>query len=220
MNELRDESAKASTSRGCLLLRTIGSIWRRHLERGNSKRAKGSGRPASLTEDMKRRLFTAVRRDRTLTSEALKHQFNLDVSKHTICRALKAQGLINTYQVKNPFLSPEVRRKRLIGAKKYEHWDVSMWRRVFWTDESPFALRFKGRQRIWRFPNEKYHPECVKGVIKHDEKINVWAGFSYNGVGAFHRVEGIMLKEQYLSIVDRVGLASALALLGEGCIWQ
>ena len=154
-----------------------------------------------------------------MTAAELKRHFDLDVSKSTICRALKATGLISAFETKKPFLNSEARTKRLKWAKEHEHWDVSRWRRVFFTDESPFALRFQGRQRIWRSPNEKYHPECVKGIIKHDGKINVWAGFSYNGVGAFHRVEGIMVKEQYLSIVDKVGLPSALALLGNRCIW-
>ena len=62
---------------------------------------------------MKRRLFLAVRRDRTMTADDLKRHFDLDVSKWTIYKALKEKGLISAYKTRKPFLSTENKRKRL-----------------------------------------------------------------------------------------------------------
>jgi len=65
------------------------------------------------------------------------------------------------------------RKLRLEWAKKYVNWNIEQWNNVLWSDESPFLLRYVGRTRVWRLPNERYKDFRLKGTVKHDIKINV-----------------------------------------------
>ena len=51
--------------------------------------------------------------------------------------------------------------------------NIEQWNNVLWSDESPFLLRYVGRTRVWRLPNERYKDFRLKGTVKHDIKINV-----------------------------------------------
>jgi hypothetical protein len=81
-------------------------------------------------------------------------------------------------------------------------WTAEDWGRVVWTDESPFVLRFNGRQRVWRRSNERYKVTAMKGTLKHDLKINVWGCFCAHGVGLLHLIPGIMDTKVYIKILD------------------
>ena len=74
-------------------------------------------------------------------------QLNVQASTRTVNRRLKA-GL------KAPrwtFLTLDNRRNRVHLAANKLRWNLSMWRRIYWSDESRFLLRFTdGRVRVWR----------------------------------------------------------------------
>ena len=57
------------------------------------------------------------------------------------------------------------------------------------------------------------NPELMQGSIKHDQKIMVWGCFAAHGVGALHRINGIMVKETYHQIFIH---PSANRLFGSG----
>jgi hypothetical protein len=48
--------------------------------------------------------------------------------------------------------------------------------------------------------------------VKHDKKVMVWGCFSYGGVGRLYRINGIMFKEDYKSILIRQMIPSAQVL--------
>ena len=54
-----------------------------------------------------------------------------------------------------PFISEVNRKRRLKWALEHKDWTAEQWAQVLWSDESPFALRFKGRKRVWRLQNER-----------------------------------------------------------------
>jgi hypothetical protein len=87
---------------------------------------------------------------------------------------------------------------------------------VIWSDESPFQLRFSGKQRVRRFHNERYIPECTQATVKHDGKVNMWGCFTAAGVGDLHHVQGILKKEQYRSILIHHLVPSAKRLFPQG----
>ena len=80
-----------------------------------------------------------------------------------------------------PYICERNRIKRVKWAKEHKNLTVDQWRKVFWTDESPFVLQENCKKRVWKLHDEKYAPNCITGTVKHDKKIIVWGGFLANG---------------------------------------
>ena len=89
-----------------------------------------------------------------------------------------------------------------------------------WSDESPFVLRYAGRQCEWRLANERYNVELLKGTVKHDKKINIWGCFSWYGVGHLYRIRGIMKATNYKQILIHHMIPSANDLFDGNFIFQ
>jgi transposase len=134
------------------------------------------------------------------------------VSDRTVRSVLSKNGYKSRIQVKKPFISPQNVKNRLDWARKHKDWTVEQWKKVLWSDESPFVLKFAQRERVWRQSGERYLKECTKGTVKHDKKVNVWGCFASNGVGALYRVNGILKKEQMRQILMRQMIPSVKTL--------
>lgn len=74
--------------------------------------------------------------------------------------------------------------------------------------------------RVWRRVGERYHPECLRGTVKHDKKIMVWGCMACKGTGTIVRVYGILVKEKYRQILIHHAVPSGKKLLGKGFIFQ
>ncbi len=60
-------------------------------------------------------------------------------------------------------------------AQEHINWSISKWKKVLWSDESIYVLRYKGLQRVWVFDdNNRYNIDLLSETIKHDKKIMVW----------------------------------------------
>ena len=68
-------------------------------------------------------------------------------------------------------------RKRLVFPKEHGDWDLKHWKRVIWSDESPFTLENNSSQFVWRTNDEKTASRSMQGTIKHQKSINVWGCF-------------------------------------------
>eukprot|EP01038_Epipyxis_sp_PR26KG_P017607 gene17607-24461_t len=159
----------------------ISRIIKKYIKNGDMSRKRGSGRPFKLSAQTRRKIGRAARKDRFITAAtAIQTEYRLNegdekVSTRTIRRAITRE----TDWTKN-----------------------EQWRKVMWTDESPFCLRFSGKLHVWRLGNERYVPRCMQGTtVKHDKKINVWGAFTAHGVGHLHRINGIMDQHIYRQIL-------------------
>ena len=77
------------------------------------------------------------------------------------------------------------------------------------------------RQYIRRKVNERFNPDCIVPTLKHGGgSVMVWGCFSHAGVGQLEKIEGIMKKEQYHSILQRHAIPSGMHLIGHGFIFQ
>lgn len=179
-------------------------------------RKSGQGRKRKTSSTTDRYILTRVKRDRFVTAKAIKEQGDLGgICENTIRARIKETGEFDSYwAVKKPYISARNRRLRVQWCRAHLNWTVEDWRRVLWSDESPFVLSFNGRVRVWRLANERYSPRCCRGTLKHDKKINVWGCFSAGGVGDIMRVEGILVKEKYMDILDDHMIPSADLLFG------
>ena len=136
-----------------------------------------------------------MKKNRDITGGELKRALDLtDVSEKTVRRRLTESGEFKSYwKVKKPFISEKNRKIRVKWCEDRIDWPVSRWRKLMYTDESPYLVRYGCRIRVWRTKNERYKPLATKATVKHDKKINVWGSFAAHGVGDIYRVPGMLL---------------------------
>ena len=144
----------------------------------------------------------------------------IHVSARTVRRRLREVGLKKRVKTRKPFVSRVNRRKRVKWARAHLNWTIEDWKKVLFTDESPYVLRCQLRQYVWRTVNEKYHARCFQGTVKHQKKINVWGGFSWSGVGHIHRIIGNMDRFMYRQILIHHMRPSGRQLIGDDFIFQ
>lgn len=189
---------------------TINRVYKR-VKAGKLTRLKGSGRPRKTTTRTDRIIVREVVANRLITAPEIREFLpTLIGGKHsapsicdtTIRRRIKESGKFKSYwAAKKPFISVINKKKRVQWGLAHRHWTKEQWRKVMWTDESPFVLRFNRKRRVWRLHNERYAPKRTVGTVKHDKKIMVWGCFVAHGVGHLHRVDGIMDQKQYKQIL-------------------
>jgi transposase len=114
------------------------------------------------------------------------------------------------------YLSNKNQKIRKKWCQERKNWTIDDWKKVLWSDESPFVFRFNQRERVWKLSDEKFHPSLLTGTVKHDDKIMVWGCFCWYGTGRLYKVRGIMEKMQYKSILQREMLTSARELYPDG----
>lgn len=196
--------------------RTISRFYKRWNDRKSLENPENRGRKRKTSQYDDTAIILFVKRDRFATAKQIISDLSLPkLCENTIRSRIKECSELNSYWAyKKPFISVANKRKRLAWAKSHINWTPEQWRKVLWTDESPFVLRFNRRKRVWRMHNERYSQNCLVGTIKHDKKINVWGAFCYHGIGYLHRIRGIMDGYIYLDILEDPMLASADLLFG------
>jgi transposase len=180
------------------------------------KKEENRGRKRKLSDRDVRQIVILVKRDPFITIKQIKLAMShLQCSNKTISTAIKSSGEFNSYWAAvKPFINRTNREKRVKWCLKHRDWSVEKWRRVLFTDESPFCLRFNGKKRVWRGHNQRYQTKHCAPSFKHDDKINVWGGFSAHGTGILHLVNGLMDAPQYVQILQDAARPSADLLFG------
>jgi len=199
-------------------INTIRNIIKVFKENGEWARKEGSGRPRKIDKRDQQKIIAEVLEDRFATGEEIRKKVKLNnVSERTVRREITRSGeFTNQLAAKKPFISATNKKRRLKWCLDHQHWSVRRWKRVLFSDESPYVLRFNRRRRVWRRPGEKYLAACLKGTVKHDKKIMVWGCFAAHGVGRLYRVQGILEQFQYAHIIDHEMMPSAQNLFPRG----
>lgn len=142
----------------------------------------------------------------------IRDQLNLDVSNATISRRLRENNLFARSPRKVPLLTKKHVANRLKFAMEHKNWPIDKFRNILWTDESKIVLYGSSgsRQYVRRPANTELQPKFTLKTIKHGGcKIMVWGCFSYYGVGPIHKIDGIMNKNVYVNILEKVMLPYA-----------
>ena len=195
-------------------------------ETGSFSTGPRCGKPWVTTQPDYRYIKKTSLRNRIATAGKIQALLNntreKPVSKNTVERRLASNGLNGRVAVFKPLLRSQNKRKRLLWAKKYKHYTVDDWRKVLFTDESKVQLYGNSRRLyVRRRSNERILNECVKPKVKRGGgSIQVCGCFSYNGVGDLYRINDILNKEKYHSILQRHAILSGLKLCGHGFILQ
>ena len=144
------------------------------------------------------------------------------ISSTTVKRRMKEAGIRRCLKCKKPYVNDGHRKVRLDWARKHVHWSPDDWKRVLWSDESPFTIRYKAQQWVWRTPAEKYHPRCLSGTVKstkYSKKLMVWGCFAGTKMGRLCRIEGIMNAKKYHGILQGQMLPSASDIFNDDDDW-
>lgn len=138
---------------------------------------------------------------------------NHPVSKSAVHRYLKTCLQLKPLKLKlQPRLTEDQKRRRLEFAKARKNWSVQDWRRILFSDESPFEIfQAPNRQndRVWAH-NSSQVP--VVETVKQPLKILVWGMMSYRGLSDLHIIPRgqTVTADYYVEEVMKKTAASAM----------
>ena len=88
---------------------------------------------------------------------------------------------------KKPGLTPKMKTDRLEFCLRHKDWTLEDWKNVIWSDETSVVIGMRrGAVRVWRPPEEKYAPSCVRNRWKGFSDFMFWGCFSYDSKGPCH----------------------------------
>ena len=174
----------------------------------NLEDAPRSGRPSLTSPREKRNIKFRSLQDRRLTAKAIALKEAPTFCKNkikvsTVKNILKEADLNGRVARKKPLLSKRNRKLRYEWAKVYRQLTVEEWKKVIFSDESPFTLfQENGKIYIRRRVGEEYLDECLFPTVKHGGgKIQVWGCFTWYGAGPLKKINGIMDGAMYREIL-------------------
>ena len=115
-------------------------------------------------------------------------------SKSTVHRYLRQCLRLKPLKLRmQPRLTAAQSRKRLDFAKARINWSIQDWRRVFFTDESPFELFHSPNHQNDRFWASNSSEVAVTETVKHPAKVMVWGTMSFRGLSDLNIVPAAKL---------------------------
>ena len=189
---------------------TIERLKRRKERTGSVKDFERSGRPRVTTaaEDHAIRTSHLRRRFQTAAETARRWVGGHAISRHTVRRRLKAEGISCRRPVNKDGLQQRHFNTRLAWATHHSRWTQRQWQSVVVSDESPFPVTKRdGRQRVYRRTNERLAPNCIsnKGDKRH---AHVWGAISWWGKSELHFIHGNLNAVRFINEVPPVLQAS------------
>lgn len=101
------------------------------------------------------------------------------------------------------FLTATHIRRRLAWGRDKITSGPSAWEEVAFSDESSFTIcPARGRSRVWRRPDERFLPACLRPSFKSGRPtLSVWAAFSVRGRTPLVRTDGRLNQLKYIDIL-------------------
>ena len=160
-----------------LNLRYINRWWGRHLRGEGLADRPRTGRPEKLARKQKNRLRVLLKRKKRGTTRAATADYNarsaIPISQPTAVRVAQRLGLRFRVRAKKPRLEAHHREARVAFAEA--HPSRAFWRKVFFSDEKTFALRYDQRGQ-WLELGEEPEP---RGTEKYGTSVRVWGAVGY-----------------------------------------
>ena len=193
--------------------KTTAANWKKRIHTNQPlerKTCPGSGARRKTTKRDDRHYKLAVARDADVFAAQAAEDVRGDdnkpvVSSRTVQKRLHEQRMKTKKKVKKPAMTPEQMRARLAWAKKHRRWTPEQWRRVLWSDESPFTLwppPMNGK--VWVHDLPGLQPRQIEGTkMRGGGHVTVWGCFSASGVGTLKRCTGTMNGDAYHTILVR-----------------
>lgn len=181
---------------------TVKAVWDKYQETDSiSNRWSHEGRPRSLGQEDRDLLIQTARQNRLSSALDLKNELNLPVSRETVNRELLEKGYKAYRSPARPLLKAEHIEARYAFADVHKNWKEWHWRRVIFTDESPFRLvNPSGRIFVRRMEEEELESFATQASVPSSSMVMVWGAISDAGPGPLIRVEGTIGGDEYLDL--------------------
>jgi transposase len=173
------------------------------------RKTKKLGRPSKTTKEMDNFIVGEVENNRKLLPKQIQQQlqtkFGISLGLTQIRSRLVNAGLHGRVCARKPLLRPVNKFKRLVWAIKHRTWTPEDWKRVLWSDEKKFEL-FNSKRRTYcrKKTGEQFRNDTVQATVKHGGgSVMYWGCFGNNTPGELSKIEGIMKKEKYKSILEQ-----------------
>ena len=92
------------------------------------------------------------------------------IDSPTVRRRLLECGRKARRPVRKQLLTIPMKKKRLAWARKYQNWEKEDWRRVLFSDESPFEVHRLNVSHVRRRDVETLSPKHIKQTVKCPQK--------------------------------------------------
>jgi transposase len=174
-------------------------IWAKYCSEGHVKDRPRRGRPPLINARGQRRIVRSVLSEPTIPLKQLEDRE--EVSRRTLSRILKSNGILSYKYVIKTAISPENMRKRVAWCRKYQNWKFEDWSRVIFSDESS-VYKVQGRKFYKKRISD---PPSYGSVTKQGSfpiKVMFWGCISSVRVGRLISIEGNMNGESYKQILE------------------
>ena len=185
------------------------------------------GRPKKTTTEQDAFIVDAVENNRKMVPRLVQRMlleiYGVRLSLSRIRYRLQIAGLDGHICVRKPLLSDTNKAKRELWAYRHRNWTYEQWKKVLWSDEKKFELfNSKRRQHCRRRKGEALRDDTIQATVKHGGgSAMFWGCFAGKDVGDIFKIDGIMRKEEYHSILVHHAMPSGKRLFGnENWIFQ
>ena len=168
---------------------TIQRWWYKHKAHKSLQHRRGAGRPKKLSRVSKIVIAKSLGKRHKSTRSMAKKLTNMGnaVSKDTVHRYLTKDLKVHPYKrPKTPKLTEFHKKNRLTFCMDKVNWTVDDWKRILWSDESPYELFHPSNaqnDRIWAKDNAQVTP---RQTVKFPAKVMVWGMVSYQALSTLH----------------------------------
>jgi transposase len=124
---------------------TLSNLKKKYQKTGSVKDLQRTGRPRETSEREDRHLALTVARDPRVGAKFMAKRLvpgfcKNRISRWTVARRLREWDFGAHTAARKPLLSYNHIQKRLEWARKHVHWTVEDWKKVLFSDETPFCL--------------------------------------------------------------------------------
>ena len=187
---------------------TVSKVMTAYTTHGKTTSGKrNSGRKKSISDRARRVLKRIVTRNRRATAAQVTEELNQHlpqpVSTITVRRELHDMNLRGRVARAKPLIRDQNALARRKWCRDHATWTVDDWKRVLWSDESPFTLfQTTGRVYVWRTPKEAYDLQCLRPTVKHGGgTVMLWAAISWFSLGPVVTLRGRITANDYVAIL-------------------
>lgn len=187
---------------------TVSKVMTAYTTHGKTTSGKrNSGRKKSISDRARRVLKRIVTRNRRATAAQVTEELNQHlpqpVSTITVRRELHDMNLRGRVARAKPLIRDQNALARRKWCRDHATWTVDDWKRVVWSDESPFTLfQTTGRVYVWRTPKEAYDLQCLRPTVKHGGgTVMLWAAISWFSLGPVVTLRGRITANDYVAIL-------------------
>ena len=189
-------------------------------------RKEGSGRPRKICKRTSLVLEEIIsgnpRQTLSEITNVLARQTNLTVSKETVRKNLKENGVCAHKAINKPLLNQKNRKRRLEIAKNYLFKEDSFWSNVIFSDEATVKLFPQHKNAI--IYRKKGEELLEKNIIRTKKfgggKVMFWGCMSAKGVGHLIPIKGNINSATYIRILSNNLIRSAKKMELDSFVFQ